>query len=201
MRVPRTEDPCHFLDLAFGYYLTGRFAAINQLNIAPNLIHHAVELLIKFTLLKDVSENQRSAATTKVGKGYGHDLDKLWAEYKRTVACADLVRFDPVIANLHRWERLRYGGFPEGTTIVRSVGIIRGQLSVSHIKAIDTYAFGLHEVDALFAAMIAASYLNPAFIGGCHRHKTQLREWYLRDNQHIIPDIVELPDDELPERR
>jgi hypothetical protein len=54
--MTRTEDPYHFLDLAFGYYTTSRFAAINQLNIAPNLMHHAIELLIKFTLLKDVRQ-------------------------------------------------------------------------------------------------------------------------------------------------
>ncbi len=197
VRVPRTEDPYHFLDLALGYYLTGRFAAVNRLNIAPNLIHLAVELLIKFTLLKDVSENQRSAATEKVKNDYGHNLEKLWAEYKREVARADLVRFDPVIKNLHRWEALRYGGFPNATSIVMGVGLIRGQLSASHVKACDTYDFGLHEVDDLFAAMIAASSLNPAFIGGRHGHKTQLRESYLRDNQHVIPDIFALSGDEL----
>jgi hypothetical protein len=36
--MTRIEDPYHFLDLAFGYYITSRFAAINQLNIAPNLM-------------------------------------------------------------------------------------------------------------------------------------------------------------------
>jgi hypothetical protein len=43
-----------------GYYITSRFAAINQLNIAPNLMHHAIELLIKFTLLKDMPQPRRS---------------------------------------------------------------------------------------------------------------------------------------------
>jgi hypothetical protein len=46
----RIEDPYHFLDLAFGYYMTGRFALLNRLYVWPNLLHHAVELLIKFTL-------------------------------------------------------------------------------------------------------------------------------------------------------
>ena len=62
----RIEDPHHFLDLAFGYYMTGRFSVINGLFIAPNLMHHAVELLIKYTLLKDVPEPQRSAATAQL---------------------------------------------------------------------------------------------------------------------------------------
>jgi len=61
--TPRIEcqDPRHFLHLAFGYYTTGRFAAINGLFIAPNLMHHAVELLIKYTLVKDVPS--RNVAT------------------------------------------------------------------------------------------------------------------------------------------
>ena len=45
-RVPRVDDPMQFLNLSFEYYLSGRFAAINRLRIAPNLMHHAVELLI-----------------------------------------------------------------------------------------------------------------------------------------------------------
>jgi hypothetical protein len=32
--------------------MADRFAVINGLYVAPNLMHHAVELLIKFTLLK-----------------------------------------------------------------------------------------------------------------------------------------------------
>jgi hypothetical protein len=40
--MARIEDPYHFLDLGFGYYMTSRFAAINQLNIAPNRYFRAV---------------------------------------------------------------------------------------------------------------------------------------------------------------
>jgi hypothetical protein len=83
--MARIEDPYHFLDLAFGYYMTGRFAAINQLNIAPNLMHHAVELLIKFTLLKDVPQSGRSAETLQLGQKYGHRLNALWHQYKQHV--------------------------------------------------------------------------------------------------------------------
>ena len=108
----RIEDPFHFLDLAFGYYMTGRFAVINSLFIAPNLMHHAVELLIKFTLLKDVPEPQRSAATAQLGQKYGHRLNALWNQYKQHVAPIDMSRFDQLIVDLARWENVRYGGFP-----------------------------------------------------------------------------------------
>jgi hypothetical protein len=77
-----------------------------------NLIHHALELLIKFTLLKDVPELQQSAATTELRQKYGHRLDALWTQYKQHVAPADVSRFDRLIVDLDRWENVRYGGFP-----------------------------------------------------------------------------------------
>jgi hypothetical protein len=88
-RTTRIEDPFHFLDLAFGYYMTGRFAFINRLCVAPNLKHHAVELLIKFTLLKDVPESQRSDATADLGKKHGHRLKALSGNGEPTLPAVD----------------------------------------------------------------------------------------------------------------
>jgi len=185
--MTRIEDPYHFLDLAFGYYLTGRFAAINQLNIAPNLMHHAIELLIKFTLLKDVPQPRRSAETVRLGQKYRHRLNALWRQYKQHVAPADLSRFDPVIADLHRWENVRYGGFPNaGASVAKSVGLVRAPVRTS--KTRDIYVFGLHEMDDLFTAMFAASSVNPPFVGMGYA-QTAVREWYARHNQHMMPDL------------
>lgn len=185
--MARIEDPYHFLDPAFEYYMTGRFAAINQLNIAPNLMHHAIELLIKFTLLKDVPQAQRSAETAQLGQKYRHRLNALWNQYKQHVAPADLSRFDPVITDLHRWENVRYGGFPNAAaSVAKSVGMVRAPARSS--KTRDIYVFGLHELDDLFTAMFAASSINPPFVGTRYAH-TALREWYAMDNQHVMPDL------------
>src|SRR6266487_741627 len=46
--MARVDDPHHYLDRAFEYYVTGRFAALNNLQVAPNLFHHAVEMLAKY---------------------------------------------------------------------------------------------------------------------------------------------------------
>jgi hypothetical protein len=187
--MPRIDDPYHFLDLSLSYYLTGRFAALNHLEMAPNLMHHAIELLIKFGLLKDVPEQQRSDATAELGKKYDHRLNALWAQFKQQVASADLSRFDLVVFNLHRWEKLRYGGFPEGAQIIRGIGLERGYLSASSVTKANTYDFGLREVDELYATLIEASNLNPAFLGSSHRHDPPLREWYERENRHVMPDL------------
>jgi hypothetical protein len=187
--MTKIEDPRHFLDLAFEYYMTSRFAAINQLNIAPNLMHHAIELLIKFTLLKDVPQAQRSAETERLRKKYEHRLNALWNQYKQYVAPTDLSRFDAAVADLHRWENIRYGGFPNaGASVTKSVGMVRAHARSS--KTRDIYVFGLHEMDDLFTAMFAAniSSINPPFIGMSYAHAA-LREWYARNNQHIMPDL------------
>jgi hypothetical protein len=182
----RIEDPYHFLDLAFGYYMTGRFAVINRLYIAPNLMHHAVELLIKFTLLKDVPESQRSAATAQLGRKYGHRLNALWDQYKQYVAPANLSRFDRVIADLARWENVRYGGFPACTSVAKSMGLVRATTQTS--RPTDVYVLGLDEVDNLITAMFQASGINPPFVGTGYTH-TELREWYENDNKCVMPDL------------
>ncbi len=185
-RTSRIEDPFHFLDLAFGYYMTGRFAVINRLYVAPNLMHHAVELLIKFTLLKDVPESQRSAATAQLGQKYRHRLNALWNEYKQHVAPANLSRLDRLITDLARWENVRYGGFPAGTSVARSMGLVRAPAQTS--GPTDVYVLGLDEVDDLITTMFQASGINPPFVGDRYAH-TALREWYERDNQHIMRDL------------
>ena len=183
----RIEDPYHFLDLAFGYYMTGRFALLNGLYVGPNLMHHAVELLIKFTLLKDVPEAQRSTQTTQIGQTYKHNLKRLWNRYKQHVASTDLSRFDQVITDLDRWEKVRYGGFPTpGAGVAKAIGPVRVPASSS--RPTDLYVLGWDDVDALITAIFAASEINPKFVGTGYSH-TELREWYERENKHMMDDL------------
>jgi hypothetical protein len=71
--MARVDDPFHYLDRAFEYYMTGRFAALNNLLVAPNLFHHAVEMLAKFQLLRRLPDD-RLAEQVKRLKRNGHDL-------------------------------------------------------------------------------------------------------------------------------
>jgi hypothetical protein len=113
--MARVDDPHHYLDRAFEYYVTGRFAALNNLQAAPNLFHHAVEMLAKFRLLRGVPEGRLPEEVKKLKqKPYGHDLLALWSDFKAVVGPSRLDRFDQVVTDLDRWELLRYGGFPVG---------------------------------------------------------------------------------------
>ena len=165
--------------------MTGRFALLNGLYVGPNLLHHAVELLIKFALLKDVPEAQRSAQTTKIKQDYQHNLNKLWERYKQHVAPTDLSRFDQTVADLDRWEKVRYGGFPTpGSGVAKSIGPVRSA-SASTSRPVDVYVLGCDD-DELITAIFAASGIKSAR-RGCT--PTELREWYERDNKHIMGDL------------
>jgi len=166
--------------------MTGRFAAINGLFIAPNLMHHAIELLIKYTLLKDVPESQRSNAAARLKGKYGHRLNALWKQYKKRVGSTDVSRFNRLISDVARWESIRYGGFPAGTSVAKGMTVVQAPVQTSSQK--DTYVFSLDEADDLIAAIFAASDINPAFVGSGYSH-TELPEWYKRYNAHIMNDL------------
>jgi hypothetical protein len=66
------------------------------------------------------------------------------------------------------------------------MGLVRATAQTS--GPTDVYVLGLDEVDNLITAMFQASGINPPFVGNRYAH-TALREWYERDNQHIMRDL------------
>jgi hypothetical protein len=89
--MTRVYDPYHFLDRAVEYYVTGRFAALNNLQVAPNLFHHGVEMLTKFQLLRGVPDDRLAAEVEKYKQEpYGHNLHSLWSAFKADVCHSSL---------------------------------------------------------------------------------------------------------------
>jgi len=186
--MARVDDPFHYLDRAFEYYMTGRFAALNNLLVAPNLFHHAVEMLAKFQLLRRLPDD-RLAEQVKRLKRNGHDLRTLWSAFKATVGRSSLDRFDAVVADLNRWEDLRYGGYPMGIPTTMSFMRRRGPHATWSAEPQDVYVLVLEDIDALFTAMVTAASINPTFLGERHRLKPDMREWYANDNIHPMADV------------
>jgi hypothetical protein len=186
--MPRVDDPFHYLDRAFEYYITGRFAALNNLLVAPNLFHHAVEMLAKFQMLRRVQDD-RLAGQVKRLKRNGHDLRTLWPAFKSAVGCSSLDRFDAVVDDLNRWEDLRYGGYPMGIPTTMSFMRRRGPQATWSAEPQDVYVLVLEDIDALFTAMVTAASINPTFLGERHRLKPDMREWYAKDNIHPMADV------------
>jgi hypothetical protein len=186
--MARVDDPFHYLDRAFEYYMTGRFAALNNLLVAPNLFHHAVEMLAKFQLLRRLPDD-RLAEQVKRLKRNGHDLRTLWSAFKAAVGRSSLDRFDAVVADLNRWEDLRYGGYPMGIPTTMSFMRRRGPHATWSAEPQDVYVLVLEDIDALFTAMVTAASINPTFLGERHRLKPDMREWYAKDNIHPMADV------------
>ena len=188
--MARVDDPSHYLDRAFEYYVTGRFAALNNLKVAPNLFHHAVEMLAKFQLLRRVPEDRLAEQLRKLKrKPYGHNLYTLWSDFKAAVGRSSLDRFDAVVADLNRWEDLRYGGFPVGISTTMVFMPRRGPHETRSAEPEDKYVLMLEDIDELFTAMVAAARINPTFLGERHRLRTAMREWYAKDNVHPMANV------------
>jgi hypothetical protein len=183
------EDPDHFRDRAFEYYVTGRFALLNNLQVAPNLFHHAVEMLAKYRLVQGLSGDLLAQEVKRVRNEHGHELDTLWPAFKDKVRDPALDRFDEVIEELNPWKDLRYGGYPEGFSTAMFFMRRREPYGIWAKGRMREYAVVLEGIDELFTAMVAASGISPSFLGEKHRLKVDFREWYAKENLHPMAEV------------
>jgi hypothetical protein len=109
------------------------------------------------------------AEATRLKNKYGHNLPRLWSAFKASTSASGLDRFDSVVADLNRWELLRYGGFPVGISTTMVVMIRRGPHHTWSAQPEDVYVFVLEDIDELFTEMVTASNINPTFLGERHR--------------------------------
>ena len=92
----RTE----YLQTAFHFYITARFATINSLiPVAGYLAHHAIEMFLKAALVEATSEKERILLT--------YDLPGIWRQYKQLTANPALDKFDRTINDLDRFDSVR----------------------------------------------------------------------------------------------
>jgi hypothetical protein len=150
-------------------------------------------MLAKFRLLRSVPADGLAEQVKKLKrKPYGHDLHTLWSDFKATVDCSGLDRFDTVVADLNKWEDLRYGGYPVGIPTTMVFMPQRGPHEMWSDEPQDEYVLVLQDVDELFTAMVAAANINPTFLGERHRLKPAFREWYTKDNVHPMANLFRI---------
>src|SRR6266567_5390434 len=90
-----------FFRLGMHYYIVGRFATLTGLfPMAGNLLHHAIEMFLKGALVRVIGLDAL--------RTIGHDLNRLWQAFKSHFPFAEAASFDKPIAEMHRFERLRY---------------------------------------------------------------------------------------------
>jgi hypothetical protein len=186
----RVEEPHQYLDRGFEYYVAGRFCAINRFVIAANLLHHAVELFIKFGILRYLPRQEAQDEARRLSRRpYSHDLSTLWDRFNALVPAHGLEKFDDVISELNRWESLRYGGFPTGRPLALSLLLLRPDNEAEPwvddtSTDADSFQLVLEDIDELVSAILEASQVNPPFLGVRHQFRTPVKDYYLENNRH-----------------
>jgi hypothetical protein len=132
------------------YYITARSAALaNLLNVCGNLYHHAIEMLLKPVLSRRYSVNQLRS------KKFGHNLLVLWATFKAEFSSIALDRFDAVIHDLHRFERIRY---PDKLSEQGGLLFIEwGTASQDTLPGFPTYKINATDIDYLVGKLFVVS--------------------------------------------
>src|SRR6267143_1699546 len=95
------------IEYGLQYYIAGRFAVHAQFTpVCANLLHHAVELLIKANL----SRGDSPTAIRGYGhrQSYGHALASAWQEFKKRNGDPALGAHDAVVDELDKFEDVRY---------------------------------------------------------------------------------------------
>jgi hypothetical protein len=148
------------------YYIAGRFAVSADLNpVAGNVLHHAVEFLLKGALSK--------TRTLRELRQHLHALPQLWEAFKAESGDASLTKFDPAVTALHAYEDLRYPDKVLKKGMGSMISSHRSQLPPemaaemerrrASLPSVPEYALCLQDIDELVEAIFAAAKTNPRF--------------------------------------
>jgi hypothetical protein len=172
-RIDPEDYALHALRLGLQYYTAGRYAAAAHLvPVCGNLLHHALEMLLKAAILRHSGFK---------GLHTGHHIPTLWRGFKREFSDADWAQFDRVINDLHKFEHLRYpddmlreGAFihiafgPNNTTLTGTGG---------GTGSVPAYALQVDTLDRLVPEVLSRIGFN---IGGLSDLKSEHADKYLR---------------------
>ena len=145
------------------YYVAGRFATTGGfVPVSANLLHHAIELLLKACLARDDSVD----TIRNYGQrgGYRHNLQLLWAEFKRRNASKGHEDFDAVVTALDKFEDIRYPEklIQDGAEITIDV-FEYPDVANTNANAGARYELKLPLIDRLMGALFEALHTNPEF--------------------------------------
>jgi hypothetical protein len=175
-RRPERDVGSEFLRLALQYYIAGRSACFAySMPVAGNLLHHAVEMVLKHLLA------EKGVTESDLHYTFRHDLKKLWRATKNTLADPSLNTYDPVVSTIARMYDVRY---PR-----RSYSF---QMSIrkeptqpptgSAVKGLRHYHLNLEDADELMTALLTRS-TTPEWING-RLASGDAKSQYLRENFH-----------------
>jgi hypothetical protein len=160
--------PSHYWHLAvrtgLQYFVSGRYAAIAGLTpVSGNLLHHAVEMLLKSCLARQDSADTIRKYHYKKPNGYGHSLGALWAELKCRRPDIDGAQHDVTVAELDKFDGIRY---PE--PLMKAGGYLAIEihdgtpaLSAHPAHLVPEYTLRLPPIDRLVECIFRMTHYNP----------------------------------------
>ena len=152
------EDKGRLRELYFGQGLHYYIAARYFIPIAGNLVHHAIEFLLKGALIEQLDEAAR--------RKFRHNLQKLWRHYKRERNNPALAKFDQTISDINKFERIRYPEEMLRLGMLAEIGPVRNtfpQPRGAKRPRAARYQLAFDEADALVELIFQIEGLNPEF--------------------------------------
>jgi hypothetical protein len=157
---PLPSGPFDFYRFALEYYVSGRASLLCRNSfVTCNLLHHAVEMLLKGQLSKTIP-------LAELKNRFYHRLLDLWPSFKALFPTTDLTEFDGMITELEKFEEIRY---PDKIILGHGVHIGLGPgrgVPVTIGGKPPEYWMGVGDVDAFFARLFPLCGINPpAYLG------------------------------------
>jgi len=173
----------HFYQIALQYYATGRFAALTGLMpVSGNLIHHAVEMMLKGRLTHTLTLAQMAAPP------YRHCLPRIWQAFKALFPGEDLTRFDQFIDLLHDFDSIRYPDRIMRQGAQMAVGFVTENRMGGHDPARPepSYRLSITDLDDMLNALFRHCSINPqAYLHAYNdaaevirRHNVSCQGWF-----------------------
>ena len=180
------------------YYIAGRFGVLAHLTpTCGNQMHHAVEYLLKGCLARQDPEDPGRSDTwqeiSKYPRRYGHDLEKLWAEFKKRNPDPALAVYDDLIDGLNRFEKIRYPNdlIEKGAMLAVSLAEVPPEERTRGVLMPPDRIFQLElpRVDRLVQLLFKASHYNPEFGGVAYllRRDPAAEYLWLHNTTPIVP--------------
>lgn len=167
---PRTDY--HFDTMGLQYYIAGRFGALHSLTpVTGNLLHHAVEMILKGYLA-----HHHSLADLK--KKFGHDLVRCWAGFKALFSKEDLSQHDDIVTTLNEFEDLRYPDSLLRSGAHITVGFVtRPAMGGPATGVVEPgYQLSVTDLDALMDRLFKLCGINPAGYLSCYGDAVEVVE-------------------------
>lgn len=153
------HEKVQFFNIGTQYYIAGRFAAFaGFIPVAANLFHHSVEMYIKGHLSSGLNEPDR--------RKLGHKLPEIWERFKQEVRDPQLKKFDDVVAELHKFESIRYPEEIVAKGMLSSISLSRNAVLYNvnaPTRPEPKYYLAVEDIDELVNVIFTTSSVNPSF--------------------------------------